>query len=72
MTEKWVRVGKLLSSMRDAGLWSSRISLYQYEKAGKLTLPKNAAGHRVVPVESIEEIVAAFSPEGNGEWHYKR
>ena len=73
---KWHSVTKLLSAMKDRGAsWYTRPSMYRHEDRGNLTLPKiengRGSGDRKVTDQMIEEIIAAFSPGGTGEWHYQ-
>lgn len=73
--EKWYPVSTLLEALDQAGVsWSSRTALYNHEDKGRLTLPRaaNNRGDRMVTGEMIQEIITAFQPGGNGEWHYKQ
>lgn len=49
----------------------SRMTIYNWERRGKFTAPRNAAGHRVFTKRQLKSIVKAFSPGGKFKWHFK-
>lgn len=71
MGKKFIGTKEFLNIMKQRGLWANRFSLYRYEDTGKLTLPKTPARRIAIPEDMLEDIIAAFSPGGSGEWHYQ-
>lgn len=70
MQDKWYSTKKLFEVMKERGVWNSWRSMRRLELEGKLTLPRNSAGHRKLTEVMIDEIATAFLPGGRGEWHY--
>lgn len=50
----------------------SRMTLYNWEREGRFSAPRNLAGARVFTEEQLRAIVQAFSPSGNKEWHFQK
>jgi len=48
----------------------TRLTLYNWEKKGKFTPPRDNHGNRIVTKKQLKEIIKAFSPEGKNEWHF--
>lgn len=48
----------------------SRMTLYNWERRGVFTPPRNIRGDRVFTKEQIGEIATAFAPGGNYQWHF--
>lgn len=46
----------------------SRMTIYTWEKQGKLISPRNHAGDRVFTEVQLNEIVKEFGPGGSGKW----
>jgi hypothetical protein len=51
-------------------LGRSRWTIMRWEKEGRLTLPRNSFGWRVLTSQQIKEVKDAFSPGGKGKWHF--
>lgn len=49
----------------------TRMTLFTWEQEGKFTPPRNNHGDRIVTKEQLKEIIKAFSPAGQGEWHFR-
>ncbi|HEC65924.1 MAG TPA: hypothetical protein ENI23_11575 [bacterium] len=71
---EWLRLSVLLEAMKEAGLWSSKEQIIALEKKGRLTLPRlpNKRKDRVVNEKIVIDIMDAFSPGGEGKYHYDR
>jgi len=48
----------------------TRMTLWNWENKGMFTPPRNLRGDRVFTEKQLKEIIKAFSPEGNYEWHF--
>lgn len=72
--DKWYPVSVLLYALKEAGLWHSKEQLLVLEKKGKLTLPRapNSKASRLVNETVVIDILDAFSPGGEGEYHYEK
>jgi hypothetical protein len=69
--EQWLSVRHLYEALKLHGAsWKTYYGLLNNERRGRLTLPREQTGHRMVTASMIKEIVEAFSPGGKGEWHY--
>lgn len=68
--EKLLSMKEFLEIMGDHGLWKNRFSFYKYQNEGKLTVPRTPSGRVAIPESMVSEIVSAFSPGGDGQWHY--
>ena len=49
----------------------TRLTLYNWQERGIFTPPRNLRGDRVFTEKQAREIVRAFSPDGQGYWHFK-
>jgi hypothetical protein len=60
----------LLQAMKDAGLPHSTMWLRYAEQRGLIISPRlpNNRGDRAFTKEQIDQIVQAFSPNGEGKW----
>lgn len=48
----------------------SRMTLYNWEKKGHFTPPRNLRGDRVLTEEQFKEMKKAFTPGGTYQWHF--
>lgn len=75
---KYYRMKDLRKAFKRAGLFNGDNEIYfttkirRLEKARRLRVARNAAGHRQFTLEQIAEIVVAFSPGGSGCYFYRK
>jgi len=72
--DKLYPFSELRKRMKEAGLPSSKPTLYRWENQGRLTLKRlpgwqGKKQQRIVTEKDIEGIIKAFSPGGSGEYH---
>jgi hypothetical protein len=72
------RMRDLRMAFARAGLFQGSNQIYfttkirRLERAGRLRVPRSAAGHRQFTLDQIAEIVAAFLPNGSGCYYYRK
>ena len=49
----------------------SRQTLHTWEKKGYFSPPRSSRGDRVFTITQANEVVRAFGPDGNKQWHFK-
>lgn len=54
----------------EKALGVTRMTLYTWEEKGLFTPPRNMRGDRVFNKIQFDEVVKAFSPGGQGSWHF--
>lgn len=49
----------------------TRNTLYRWEQMGIISFPRDRHGDRIVTSEQLQELIQAFSPLGDQQWHPK-